>query len=323
MKIVVLDGYALNPGDNPWDAVAALGELTVYDRTPRGGVLERAKDADILLTNKTPLDAGTIGALPKLKLISVLATGYNIVDTAAAAERGIPVCNVPTYGTDSVAQLVMALILEFCHNVRRHSDSVLAGDWCRAEDYSYWNFPLIELAGKTLGVVGYGAIGRRVAELAHAFGMRVLAYNTSPKPAPGYSDFAFADLDGVLRGSDFVSLHCPLTAKNAGMINAEAIEKMKPTAYLINTARGPLIDERALAEALNAGRIAGAALDVLSSEPPKGGNQLLSAKNIIVTPHIAWATLEARRRLMAITAENISAFLAGRPVNVVNGIKAG
>ncbi len=318
MKITVLDGYALNPGDNPWSALEQLGELTVYDRTPPELVFERAKDADILLTNKTILDKNMLASLKNLKFISVIATGYNIVDIAAAAELGIPVSNVPTYGTASVAQLTFALILELCHGVARHSDSVHNGDWCAAQDYSYWQQPLVELNGKVLGLVGFGAIGQRTAAIGRAFGMKICAYNPPPRPNPQNIEYEYVELEQLLAQSDFISLHCPLTPDNAGMINADAIAKMKPTAFIINTARGPLIDEPALAEALNSGKIAGAALDVLSSEPPKSDNPLLNAKNTLITPHIAWATLEARKRLMDTTAQNIQAFLNGAPINVVN-----
>ena len=318
MKITVLDGYALNPGDNPWSAIEQLGDLTVYDRTPPELVFERAKDADILLTNKTVLDRKILAALKNLKFIIVIATGYNIVDIAAAAELGIPVSNVPTYGTVSVAQLTFALILELCHGVARHSESVHNGDWCAAQDYSYWQQPLIELKDKTLGIIGFGAIGQKTAEIGRAFGMKIRAYNPPPRPAPKSIEFEYLELDELYAQSDFISLHCPLTPENTGMINAEAIAKMKPSAYIINTARGPLICEDALAEALNSGRIAGAALDVLGTEPPTADNPLLKAKNALITPHIAWATLEARQRLMDTTARNISAFLNGAPINVVN-----
>lgn len=318
MKITVLDGYTMNPGDNPWDALASLGELTVYDRTPPELVLSRAMDAEILLTNKTHLSRGTLQALPALKFISVLATGYNIVDVAAAAELGIPVANVPAYSTTSVAQLTFALILELCHGVAKHSKWVHSGGWCRTPDYSYWLQPLTELSGKTLGIIGFGAIGQKVAEIGAAFGMHILAYNPSVKPAPALNHFAFASLDELYAQSDVITLHCPQKAANTGMINAAALAKMKPTAFLINTARGGLIDEQALADALNGDRIAGAALDVLSSEPPADCNPLLTAKNTYITPHIAWATLDARRRLMATTVQNVQAYLNGAPINIVN-----
>lgn len=317
MKITVLDGYSLNPGDNPWDEIAALGSFTAYDRTAPEELIERAKDADILLTNKTVISEQTMELLPNLKYIGVLATGYNIVDVKAAAKRGIPVTNVPTYGTASVAEMVFADILEIARNIRRHADSVAKGEWCANPDYSYWNYPLIELNGKTIGIVGFGAIGRSTGRIAHAFGMRVLAYDKFPGAAPEYDNFAFAQLEDLLRESDFISLHCPLFDDNRGMINNKTLAMMKPTAYLINTARGPLVNEPDLADALEKGVIAGAAVDVLSTEPPKADNPLLNAKNIIVTPHIAWATLEARKRLTAIAAGNIRAFLAGKPINTV------
>lgn len=318
MKITVLDGYALNPGDNPWDELAALGEFTCYDRTPPEKIIERAGGSEIVMTNKTVLTREILSALKNLKYVGVLATGFNIVDINAAAELGIPVTNIPTYGTDSVAQLAMAHILEHCHEIRRHSDAVRAGAWCGNPDYSFWNYPLIELAGKTIGIVGFGAIGRRTAKLADAFGMKIIAYDIYHGNMPDYDGFRWGTLEEVFSESDFISLHCPLTPENTGMINEKNIALMKKTAFLVNTARGGLIDEAALAAALDRGDIAGAALDVLSSEPPKAGNPILSAKNATVTPHIAWATLEARTRLMHTAAENVKAFLAGRPVNVVN-----
>jgi len=318
MKITVLDGYALNPGDNPWTAVEALGDLTVCDRTPPELLLERAQGADILLTNKTVLSKDAIHALPDLKFISVLATGYNIVDTAAAAEYGIPVSNVPAYSTSSVAQLTFALILELCHGTAAHSSSVHAGGWVQAKDYSYWVQALTELKDKVIGIVGMGAIGQKVAEIAAAFGMKILAYNPHRRPLDvGYA-FTYVTLEELYANADIITLHCPLKPENTGMIGKDAIARMKPNAWIINTARGQLIDEAALAEALNSGRIAGAALDVLSSEPPKAENPLLSSKKTIITPHIAWATLDARKRLMQVTADNIRAFLDGSPINVVN-----
>lgn len=318
MRITVLDGYALNPGDNPWTAVEALGELTVYDRTPPELVAERAAGADILLTNKTVLDQKTIESLLDLKFISVLATGYNIVNTAAAAEHGIPVSNVPAYSTSSVAQLTFALILELCHGTATHSDSVHAGAWERAKDYSYWLQPLTELKDKVLGIVGMGAIGQKVAEIAAAFGMKILAYNPHRRPLDVNFDFSYVSLEELYNQADIITLHCPLKAENTNMIDDAAIRQMKQSAWIINTARGQLIDEDALANALNDGRIAAAALDVLSAEPPKSDNPLLRSKNTIITPHIAWATLDARKRLMQVTADNIQAFLNGAPINVVN-----
>ncbi len=318
MKIAVLDGYALNPGDNPWTAVKTLGDLTVYDRTPPELVAERAAGADILLTNKTVLDKNMIGSLPDLKFISVLATGYNIVDTVAAAELGIPVSNVPAYSTSSVAQLTFALILELCHGTAAHSSSVHEGGWECAKDYSYWVQPLTELNDKVLGIIGMGAIGQKVAEIASAFGMKIIAYNPYRRPLNVAYDFTYVSLEELYAQADIITLHCPAKAENTKMINAAAIAQMKPNAWIINTARGQLIDEDALAGALNDGRIAGAALDVLSTEPPKSANPLLRAKNTIITPHIAWATLDARKRLMQVTADNIQAFLGGSPINVVN-----
>lgn len=318
MKLVVLDGYALNPGDNPWTGLEALGELVVYDRTYPDQVLERSLDADILMTNKTVLNRETLSQLKKCRLISVLATGFNIVDIQAAAEFGIPVANVPSYSTDSVAQLTFALILELTHGAADHSRSVLAGDWVKAPDYSYWVQPLTELAGKTIGIVGFGRIGQTVGRIAQAFGMNILAYNPKSRTMPEGLNFRYVTLDELYASSDIVTLHCPLTGTNTGMIDGAALAKMKKTAVIVNTARGALINERDLADALNEGRIAAAALDVLSTEPPKADNPLLTAKNVRITPHIAWATLEARRRLMAVTEQNIRTFLAGNPQNVVN-----
>ncbi|GMV97062.1 MAG: D-2-hydroxyacid dehydrogenase [Phycisphaerae bacterium] len=316
-RIVVLDGYTLNPGDNPWTEVAALGDLTVYDRTPPDQIVARSAGADILLTNKTPLTAETISQLPNLKFIAVLATGYNVVDVAAARKRGIPVSNVPIYGTDSVAQFVFALLLELCHHVALHNDLIHQGEWPRRE-WCFWNTPLIELAGRTMGLVGFGRIGRRVGEIAHAFGMAVLAHDTHPGAEPGYQPFAWAGIEEIFSSADVVSLHCPLTADNAGLVNARLLGRMKKEAFFINTARGPLVNEQDLAAALRDGKLAGAALDVVSREPIEAGHPLLSAPNCILTPHIAWATAAARRRLTRTTAENVAAFLAGKPINVVN-----
>ncbi len=317
MRIVVLDGYTLNPGDNPWNEVAALGELEVYDRTPPESVVERAKGADILLTNKTPVSAETLQQLNTLKFIAVLATGYNIVDVETAKARGIPVSNVPVYGTDSVAQFVFALVLEHAHSVKHHSDAVKEGAWARSEDFCFWDMPLIELRGKKMGIVGFGRIGQRTGALANAFGMEVLAYDIDRSAEPGYP-FDWRELESLFEEADIVSLHCPLTPENEGLVNRDLLVRMKPAAFLVNTARGPLVNEQDLADALNAGRIAGAACDVVSSEPITADNPLLKAKNITLTPHIAWATREARARLMQMTAENVRAFLAGAPINVVN-----
>lgn len=317
MQIVVLDGFTLNPGDLSWDGLEQLGSCAVHDRTPANQIIERAGEAEIVLTNKTVLGRETILALPKLKYIGVLATGYNVVDIAAAKERGIPVTNIPDYGTHSVAQFTFALLLELAHHVGHHAQTVRDGRWMRSADFCYWDYPLIELHGLTFGVVGFGKIGRAVAKLADAFGMKVLVHNRSrPKDLPAH--FELVALDDLLSRSDVVSLHCPLTPENKQFINAERLARLKPSAFLLNTSRGPLLDERAVADALNSGKIAGAGLDVLSVEPPKADNPLLSAKNCFVTPHIAWATRAARARLMDIALENIRTFLAGTPRNVVN-----
>ncbi len=315
MNIVVLDGYALNPGDMRWSELEELGPCTVHDRTAPDRVFDRAKDAEIILTNKTVLDADTIASLPKLKYIGVLATGYNVVDVSAARKHGIPVANVPAYSTPSVAQMTFALLLELTGHVGHHAQTVRSGRWSKSPDFCYWDYPLIELAGLSMGLIGFGRIGRAAAELAGAFGMNVMAYSPSLKSSDCEGR---TDLHTLLSSSDVVSLHCPLTADNQGMINAESLALMKSTAFLINTARGPLVDEQALADALNAGRLAGAGLDVLSAEPPDEDNPLLSAKNCLITPHVAWATGAARARLMDIAVANVRAFLAGNPQNVVN-----
>lgn len=316
MKIVILDGFTLNPGDLSWDELQALGPCTIHERTPPAEVGRRAADADIVLTNKTVLAAGNIQELRRLKYIGVLATGTNIVDLAAARARGIPVTNVPTYGTKSVAQMTFALLLELAHHVGHHAQTVREGRWTRSADWCYWDFPLVELDGLTLGLVGLGRIGRAVSELANAFGMKVIAYDPMAGSAPAF--VRLVELDALLRESDVVSLHCPLTSENANLVNASRLRLMKPTAFLLNTSRGPLVDQSALAEALNSGRIAGAAMDVLAQEPPSANNPLLTAKNCILTPHLAWATRAARSRLMKVAVENVRAFLQGKPQNVVN-----
>lgn len=316
MRIVVLDGYALNPGDLSWAELEAVAPCTIYDRTPEAEVVVRAEDAEIVLTNKTVLSRDVIGRLRRLQYIGVLATGYDVVDVAAAAQRNIPVCNVPDYATPSVAQMVFAHLLNLTLGVAEHGRSVAEGRWSRSPDFAYWEFPLVELSGLTMGIVGYGRIGRAVAAVARAFGMNVLAYDVAPPPDESF--IRFVSLEELFRNSDVVSLHCPLTPQTRRFINAERLSWMKPSAYLINTGRGQLIDEAALAEALNAGRLAGAGVDVLSTEPPPADNPLLRAKNCCITPHIAWATVAARKRLLSITAANIRAFLAGRPQNVVN-----
>lgn len=318
MKIVVLDGYTLNPGDNPWTSIQQLGELIVHDRTPVDQIVDRAADAEIVLTNKTPLSAETLVRLPRLKFICVLATGYNVVDVTAARARGVGVSNVPVYGTDTVAEFVLSVLLNFYRQPQLHGDLVARGEWAKSSDFCFWRTPLRELAGKTFGIVGFGRIGRRVGELAAAFKMKVITHSPHRRESPGYP-FAWRELPELFAEADVVSLHCRLTPENTGFVNRALIERMKPSAFLINTARGQLVREEDLAEALNSGRIAGAALDVLAVEPAKADNPLLQARNIIVTPHIAWATLEARQRLMQTTADNIAGFLAGRPINLVNG----
>ncbi|MDO8521988.1 MAG: D-2-hydroxyacid dehydrogenase [bacterium] len=307
MKIVVLDGHTLNPSDNPWDAVAALGELAIHDYTPAEQVVERSLDADIVVTNKAVFSGEVIGKLPKLRFIAVTATGYNIVDIAAARARGIPVSNVPEYSTDSVAQFTTALILELAHRIGHHSDAVHAGTWSKNLDFSFWDTPQVELRGKTLAIIGYGKIGKRVGEIAEALGMKIFTAGRD-----------LTKVREVVAQADVVTFHCPLTDANKGIVNRELLSLMKPTAFLINAARGGLVVEQDLADALNAGTIAGAAVDVVSVEPIKADNPLLKAKNCIITPHIAWASLAARQRLMQSTAENIRAFQSGKPVNVIN-----
>lgn len=317
MRIVVLDGFCLNPGDLTWDALRAIGEVTIHDRTPLELVQERSAGAAVLLTNKTPLTRDTLKQLPGLRYIGVLATGYNVIDVDAARELGIVVTNIPTYGTASVAQFVFALLLELCHQVGLHSASVRAGEWSASPDWSFWKSPLVELSGKTMGIVGFGRIGRHTARIADAMGMRVIAQDTNETNAPGYGGFKWMSIDALLRESDVVSLHCPLLPDTKGLIDAQRLRTMKSTAFLINTSRGPLVVDQDLADALEAGIIAGAALDVLSVEPPVEGNPLFRAPRCIVTPHIAWATKEARTRLLAVAIENVQAFLRGAPCNTV------
>lgn len=317
MKIVVLDGYALNPGDLSWDTLDCFGSVTVYDRTPSHQAAERIGDAEIVLTNKTPITAELLDACPSVRLVCVLATGYNVVDCAAAKERNIPVCNVPSYGTDAVAQFTFALLLELCHRVGRHDRLVHEGAWASCPDFCFWTTPQMELAGKTLGIIGFGRIGRAVGRIARAMGMRVIAYNRSRHPE-GEAIGEYVDLDTLLRQSDIVSLHCPLSTDNTGLINAAAIAKMKDGAILLNTARGPLLDEQAVADALKSGKLRGAAMDVVSKEPIDPANPLLTAPNCIITPHMAWAPTESRQRLLDCTVASIQGFLAGKPVNTIN-----
>ncbi|WP_143307727.1 D-2-hydroxyacid dehydrogenase [Chitinophaga vietnamensis] len=316
-NIVVLDGYALNPGDLNWQPLQALGNVMIYDRTPEQEVAARAKDAHILLTNKAIVSAATIEQLPNLEYIGVIATGYNVVDIAAAKAKGIPVTNVPAYSTASVAQLTFALILELCHHTGLHAESVKAGDWSRSIDFSYWKTPLVELAGKTLGIVGLGQIGQAVARIALAFGMKVIAYHKHPD-RDAMAGVDFVTLATCFKEADIISLHCPLNKDNKEFVNAALLSTMKKTAFLINTSRGPLIQENDLAAALKAGALAGAALDVLSTEPPAADNPLITAPNTIITPHIAWATQAARGRLLDTVISNLKAFLDGTPKHVVN-----
>lgn len=318
MKIVVLDGYALNPGDLSWEAIEALGELTVYDRTPEPLIVERAAGADIILTNKTPLSRDTLAQLPQARMVGVLATGYNIVDVDAAKALGIKVTNIPAYSTAAVAQLVFALLLEICHHVGDHSLSVHSGDWQNCLDYSYWKHPLMELQGKTLGIIGTGRIGRAVAAIGAAFGMVVLGHSRSAVPGQAADGIAFVELEELYRRSDVITLHCPLTEATREMIDGRALALMKTGAILINTSRGGLVQEQALADALSTGRLKAAGIDVVSVEPIRADNPLLKAPNCLITPHIGWAPFEARQRLMGILAENIRGFQAGEPVNVVN-----
>ena len=316
MKIIILDGYTLNPGDISWAGFETLGDFTTYDRTPPDKIIERLENAQIILTNKTIINNETIKQLPKLKYISVLATGYNIVDVNAANERNIIVTNIPSYGTNSVAQMVFALLLELTQNVGHHSNSVKSGGWSESEDWCYWDRPLIELEDLTMGVIGFGRIGKATADIARAFGMRVIANDTGKTKSN--SDWVkIVDQETIFRESDVVSLHCPLTPDNKHFINSTKINLMKRSAFLINTSRGLLINEEDLANSLNCERIAGAGLDVLSEEPPEETNPLLSAKNCIITPHIAWATTSARQRLMDIAVRNLKSFLNGKPVNVI------
>ena len=319
MKIIVLDGYTENPGDLSWRGFEDLGRLTVYDRTPPGDqaeIIKRIGDAEIVITNKTPISAAVIDACKGIRYIGVLATGYNVVDVEAAKAKNITVCNIPTYGTNAVGQFAIALLLEICHHIGRHDEAVHNGRWESCPDFCFWDYPLIELAGKTMGIVGFGRIGQVTGKIAKALGMDVIAYDEYPTDT-GKSIAGYAGLDELLKKSDVISLHCPLTPSTEGVINRNSIAKMKDGVILINNSRGPLIVEQDLADALNSGKVYAAGLDVVSSEPIKGDSPLLTAKNCIITPHISWAPLESRKRLMDIAVENLRAFLAGTPVNVV------
>jgi glycerate dehydrogenase len=317
MKIVVLDGYALNPGDLSWDGLKQLGDVTIYERTPTDKVNERANDAAVLFTNKTALPASILNNLPSLKYIGVLATGYNIVDIETAKKNGVVVTNVPGYSTASVAQLTIGLLLELCHHVQRHSDAVMKGKWTNSDDWCFWDYPLVELADKTIGIVGFGTIGQQVADIATAFGMKVIAYSRTQTDQSHRKNFRWVTVSHLLETSDVVSIHCPLTPETKGLINRDTLQKMKPSAFLLNTSRGPIIVDEDLADALNKGIIAGAGIDVLTDEPPRNYNPLFGAQNCIITPHIAWATKEARTRLMAIAVANLASFINGKPVNCV------
>ena len=319
MKLVILDSYTENPGDLSWDWLKDIvDEYEIYESTPAEKVVERSLDADILVTNKVPVDRALIEKLPKLKFIAVLATGYNIIDCEAAKEHGIVVSNIPAYSTDGVAQLVFALLLELTNQVGLHSKSVNDGEWSRSPYFCYWKTPLVELHGKVFGIIGFGKIGSAVAEIANAFGMKVKAYSPHTRDYAGFGRVDFVPLDEVIETSDVLSLHCPLTNETNGLVNAEFLSRMKKTAYLINTSRGPVVNEKDLRAALDSGTIAGAGVDVLSCEPPKEDNPLIGAKNCFITPHIAWASLEARTRLMNIFKDNVKGFVSGEPVNVVN-----
>lgn len=319
MKIIILDAYAENPGDLSWDWIKDFtDEYEIYDITPPDKVVERSLDADILVTNKTVINKDIIDKLPKLKYISTLATGYNVIDTEYARKKGITVSNIPAYSTDGVAQLVFAFILELTNHVALHNSSVKDGDWCKSEHFCYWKTPITEIANKTLGIVGFGKIGSAVAQIANAFKMKVIAYSPNTRSYDGFGNVEFVSLDEVIRSSDVISLHCPLTKDTENLVNYDFLSKMKSSALLINTSRGPVINEADLKRALDEGVIAGAGVDVLSSEPAKEDNPLLSCEKCLITPHIAWASFEARSRLMNIFKSNIEGFISNKPVNVVN-----
>lgn len=323
MKIVVLDGYTLNPGDLSWDSLQALGDVTVYDRTtsdPKEAalILERIGDAQAVFTNKTPLTRDILDKAPSVKFIGVMATGFNVVDTVAAKEKGIPVCNVPIYGTAAVAQTAIALLLELCHHVGEHNRAVQAGEWSKCLDYCFWDYPLIELDGKTMGIIGLGRIGKRTARLAQALGMQVLAYDEIQDQSVVCDTLRYTTLDELLAQSDVIALHCPQTPANTGIINKDSIAKMKDGVMIINNSRGPLIVEEDLVAALESGKVAGAGLDVVPVEPLPASSPLLGAKNCIITPHLSWAPLASRSRLLDVAVENLKAFQGGKPINVVN-----
>lgn len=318
MKIVVLDGYTLNPGDITWEGMEALGELTVYDRTKAEDVAARIGDADVVYTNKTPITKETLDACPNVKFIGVLATGYNIVDIAAAKEKGIPVSNIPTYGTAAVSQFAIGLLLELCHHIGEHSDAVKAGEWTSNPDWCFWKYSLVELDGKTMGIIGFGRIGQDTGKIAQALGMKVLAYDAFKRPELETETCHYVDLDTLLAESDVIALHCPLFPDTEGIINKDTIAKMKDGVMIINNSRGPLVVEQDLRDALDSGKVAGAAVDVVSTEPIRMDNPLIGAKNVIITPHISWAPKESRQRLMNIAVDNLKCYVEGKPQNVVN-----
>ena len=318
MKIVVLDGYTLNPGDISWDGLKKYGEVTVYDRTRSEEVAERIQNAEIVYTNKTPITKETLEVCKNIRFIGVLATGYNIVDIETAREKNIPVANIPTYGTAAVSQFAIALLLELCHHIGEHSDSVKNGEWSSNPDWCYWKHPLVELAGKTMGIIGFGRIGQDTGKIAQALGMNVLAFDEYKRPELESATCRYADLDTLLAEADVISLHCPLFPSTEGIINKDTIAKMKQGVMIINDSRGPLVVEEDLRDALNSGKVAGAALDVVSTEPIRMDNPLLDAKNIILTPHIAWAPKESRQRLMDIAVTNLKCYVEGKPQNIVN-----
>lgn len=317
-KIVILDGYTLNPGDLSWETLKQFGDVVIYDRTPVDKIVERAAGAEIIFTNKTPISEDVLNQLDSLKFIGVLATGYNVINTEVAKAKGIIVANVPGYGTTSVVQMTFALLLELCLHVQRHSDTVMEGNWAKSVDWCYWDYPLVELSGKTIGIIGFGRIGQQVGDVATAFGMNIIGTSRTQSDQSHRKNFKWADVTELLEQSDVVSIHCPLFPDTQGLINMENLKRMKRSAFLLNTSRGPIIVDKDLADALNNDVIAGAGIDVLPVEPPSEDNPLFKAKNCIITPHIAWATKEARERLMEITVKNLTAFINGNPVNVVN-----
>jgi len=317
MNIVVLDGYTLNPGDITWKGMEKLGNLTVYDRTPADKIVERIGNAEVVFTNKTPISIETFEACPNIKFVGVLATGYNVVDVVAAKEKGIPVTNIPTYGTDAVGQFIIGLLLEICHHIDHHDKAVHDGRWENNDDWCFWDYPLIELAGKTMGVIGFGRIGQTTGRIAKALGMKVIAFDEYQNDA--FKELAeYVSLDTLFSESDVIALHCPLFPSTEGIINKDNIAKMKDGVIILNNSRGPLIVEQDLADALNSGKVYAAGVDVVSTEPIKSDNPLLTAKNCIITPHISWAPKESRQRLMNISVDNLDAFIKGTPKNVVN-----